>query len=82
MPLANPFLSSIASRVLDRRASVYSDRPRLVVAHEILSGGLFAAFIPYGDLLVPLYVSNFGTDLFLLVGVALAAQDMKCSRKQ
>ena len=38
-----------AAELLDRRANIYSDRPRLVVANEILSGGLFSAFLPYGD---------------------------------
>ena len=41
-----------ASELLDRRANIYSDRPRLVVAHEILCGGLFTALMSYGDLLV------------------------------
>jgi hypothetical protein len=39
-----------ASDLLDRRANIYSDRPRLVVANEILCGGLFTALISYGDL--------------------------------
>ena len=42
----------VASGLLDRRANIYSDRPRLIVAHEILCGGLFTAFKSYGDLLV------------------------------
>ena len=41
-----------ASELLDRRTNIYSDRPRLIVAHEILCGGLVSAFMPYGDLLV------------------------------
>jgi hypothetical protein len=41
-----------AFELLDRRANIYSGRPRFIVAHEILSGGLFAAFIPYGDAFV------------------------------
>ena len=28
-----------ATELLDRRATVYSDRPRMIVANEILSGG-------------------------------------------
>jgi hypothetical protein len=39
-----------AAEILDRRANIYSDRPRLIVANEILCGGLLYAFIPYGDL--------------------------------
>ncbi|KAF8503337.1 cytochrome P450 [Russula emetica] len=38
-----------AFELLDRRASIYSDRPRFIVAHGILSGGLFTASMPYGD---------------------------------
>ena len=41
-----------AFELLDRRASIYSDRPRVIVAHEILCGGLFTAFIRYGDVFV------------------------------
>ena len=41
-----------AAELLDRRASIYSSRPRLIMAHEVLSGGLFTAFLPYGDLCV------------------------------
>jgi hypothetical protein len=41
-----------AFELLDRRASIYSDRPRVIVAHEILCGGLFTVFIRYGDVLV------------------------------
>jgi len=41
-----------ATELLDRRATVYSDRPRMIVANEILSGGLFVTFIRYGDLSV------------------------------
>jgi hypothetical protein len=39
-----------ASDLLDRRANIYSDRPRLIVAHEILCGGLFSVSMRYGDL--------------------------------
>ena len=33
-----------AAELLDRCATVYSDRPRMIVANEILSGG-FVSFI-------------------------------------
>jgi hypothetical protein len=39
-----------ASDLLDRRAHIYSDRPRFIVAHEILSGGLFTVTMTYGDM--------------------------------
>ena len=38
-----------AFELLDRRANIYSDRPRLIVANDILCGGLFTAFTSYGD---------------------------------
>ena len=38
-----------ASELLHRRAHIYSSRPRLIMAHEILSGGLFTSFLPYGE---------------------------------
>ncbi|KAH9975165.1 cytochrome P450 [Russula compacta] len=39
-----------ASELLDRRARISSDRPRLIVGNEILCGGLFTPLIPYGDI--------------------------------
>ena len=33
-----------AAELLDRRASIYSDRPRLIMSQEILSGSLVFAF--------------------------------------
>ena len=42
----------VAFELLDRRANNYSDRPHLIVANEILCGGLFTAFMSYGDVLV------------------------------
>ena len=67
--------------LLDRRANIYSDRPRLTVAHEILCGGLFTAFMSYGD--VSVYHSlPFVWKIkikFFVVGVALAGQRTKCS---
>ena len=41
-----------ASELLDRRARISSDRPRLIVGNEILCGGLFTPLIPYGDVSV------------------------------
>ena len=38
--------------LLDRRANIYSDRPNLIVANGIFCGGLFHAFMSYGDVLV------------------------------
>jgi hypothetical protein len=38
-----------ASELLDRRAHIYSSRPRLIMAHEILTGALLPTFLPYGD---------------------------------
>jgi hypothetical protein len=45
-----------AFELLDRRANIYSDRPRYIVAGEFLCGGLFTAYMSYGDVLVcPLF---------------------------
>ena len=41
-----------AFELLDRRANIYSDRPRSIVPQDILCGGLFTALMPYGDVLV------------------------------
>ena len=41
-----------AFELLDRRASIYSDRIPLTVANTILCGGLFTASMPYGDVSV------------------------------
>jgi hypothetical protein len=37
------------SGLLHRRAHIYSSRPRLIMAHEILTGGLLPSFLPYGE---------------------------------
>ncbi|KAF9525611.1 cytochrome P450 [Crepidotus variabilis] len=39
-----------ASDLLDKRASIYSDRPRFIVAQEMLCGGLLLVFTRYGDM--------------------------------
>jgi hypothetical protein len=41
-----------AFELLDRRASIYSDRPRNIVGQEILCGGLFTPLMSYGDVFV------------------------------
>ncbi|KAH9073438.1 cytochrome P450 [Lactarius deliciosus] len=38
-----------AAELLDRRASIYSDRPRMIMAQEVLSGGLTFPFLGYDD---------------------------------
>jgi len=50
-----------AFELLDRRAYIYSDRPRFIVADEIFCGGLFTAFMTYGDVLVCPFLKRFGT---------------------
>jgi hypothetical protein len=35
--------------LLDRRAAIYSDRPRNIVVSEIMTGGLMFGFSRYGD---------------------------------
>ncbi|PPQ68804.1 hypothetical protein CVT26_001719 [Gymnopilus dilepis] len=41
----------VASDLLDRRSNIYSDRPRFIVAGEILTGGLAIVFARYGPML-------------------------------
>ena len=45
------FLNSLkaAAELLDRRSSIYSGRPRLIMAQEIISGGLNFAFLSHVD---------------------------------
>jgi len=38
-----------AADLLDRRAATCSSRPRLILAGELLCGGKFLPFMPYGD---------------------------------
>lgn len=38
-----------AADLLDRRAGIYSDRPRNIVAGELLTGGLVFAFAQHND---------------------------------
>ncbi|KAH9996919.1 cytochrome P450 [Russula vinacea] len=40
-----------AYQLLDRRANIYSGRPRFIVAHETFCGGLLMVFMQCGDLL-------------------------------
>ena len=50
-----------AVELLDRRASIYSGRPRFIVAQDILCGGLFTVFMRNGDVSVwsfPLRIRN------------------------
>ena len=35
--------------IIDRRSATYSDRPRLIVAGELMTGGMALAFMPYGQ---------------------------------
>ncbi|KAF8904842.1 cytochrome P450 [Mucidula mucida] len=39
----------VTADLMDRRATIYSDRPRWIVASEILTGGLLVVFSRYGD---------------------------------
>ncbi|KAJ7611372.1 cytochrome P450 [Mycena polygramma] len=39
----------VAADLLDRRGSIYSNRPRWIVASEILTGGLLMVFTQYND---------------------------------
>jgi hypothetical protein len=71
-----------AFELLDRRANIYSDRPRYIVAQDILSGGLFTALMSYGDVLVRFFLLKIRNIIIILVvGVALAAPHMKYSQR-
>ena len=39
----------VAADLFDRRAGIYSDRPPLIVACDIMTDGLFFALARYGD---------------------------------
>lgn len=43
---------AVAVDLLDRRSSVYSDRPRAIVSGEIFTGGLFMVFAKQSDMWV------------------------------
>lgn len=49
----------IAAELLDRRAGIYSDRPAMIVASEILSDGLLLSITRYGETYVHLSLSLF-----------------------
>ncbi|VDC01478.1 unnamed protein product [Peniophora sp. CBMAI 1063] len=40
---------SIATELLDRRATIYSDRPTMIVSNEIMCDGLMLPSVSYGD---------------------------------
>ncbi|KAI0757948.1 cytochrome P450 [Fomes fomentarius] len=40
----------VAADLLDRRSTIYSDRPKSIMAGEILTGGVFLVFTRYGEL--------------------------------
>lgn len=46
------FLNSrrVATELLEKRAAIYSSRQKLVMAHELVSGGKRTLLLPYGDL--------------------------------
>jgi hypothetical protein len=66
--------------LLDRRANIYSDRPRAIVPHEIFCGGLFTAMMEYGDMFVFTVLPRSWAYLLFIVGVAIVARHMKCSQ--
>ncbi|KAE9389979.1 cytochrome P450 [Gymnopus androsaceus JB14] len=40
----------VVTELLEKRSTIYSDRPRFIMAHEILTGGIFVAFSGYNAL--------------------------------
>ena len=39
-------------RILDRQSNIYNDRPRMIMANEILGDGIFLPLVKYGDVYV------------------------------
>lgn len=50
----------VAADLLDRRAGIYSDRPRNIVASDIMTGGLLVVFTRYNDVFVYLILALAG----------------------
>ena len=76
-----------AYELLERRSSNYSDRPRLIMANEILNGGLLVALMRQNDRWVPLLQHNhcFDNDDYAVMpiaGVACAVPHTKPSRRE
>lgn len=44
----------IAGDLMDRRATIYSDRPQNIVPNDLMTGGLLITFTHYNDVLVSL----------------------------
>jgi hypothetical protein len=65
-----------AFELLDRRANIYSDRPRRIVAQDILCGGLFTGFMSYGEVLVRPVVLKIRNLLFF---TQLASHSPRCT---
>ncbi|KAJ3558860.1 hypothetical protein NM688_g677 [Phlebia brevispora] len=40
---------TVAADLLDRRSNIYSSKPRIIMANEIMMGGLSIGLVPYGD---------------------------------
>lgn len=40
----------VGADLLDRRSAIYSDRPRFIMAAEILTGGMLVGFAKYGPM--------------------------------
>ena len=55
----------VAADLLDRRAGIYSDRPRNIVASDIMTGGLLVVFTRYNDM----YVLLIGFESMLKIGL-------------
>lgn len=47
----------VAADLLDRRAGIYSDRPRNIVAAQIMCGGLAMVFQNHGTLCVAFFLA-------------------------
>jgi len=48
-PLLVVSSSKVAGDLLDSRATIYSDRPKNIVANDMMTGGLLITFTHYND---------------------------------
>jgi hypothetical protein len=70
-----------ASELLDRRANIYSDRPRYVVAQDLFCGGLLPALMSTGDRLVRPFLKIIIFIVLLVVCAAIAVPHVKYSQR-
>ena len=68
----------VAADLLDRRAGIYSDRARNIVASDIMTGGLVVFFSRYNDTYVLLPVIGSRSQLHISLHHQLASDAQGC----